>query len=58
MWIQVLVMWKIMGENENSQVLKDQLKQFTRVVVLDDTENCNAFNAKDGVHFFPFALCF
>jgi hypothetical protein len=47
-----------MGENENSQVLKDQLKQFTRVVVLDDTENCNAFNAKDGVHLFPFALCF
>jgi hypothetical protein len=46
------------GENENSQVLKDQLEQFTRVVVLDDTENCNAFNAKDGVHLFPFALCF
>jgi hypothetical protein len=29
-------------KNENSQVLKDQLEQFTKVVVLDDTDNCNA----------------
>lgn len=45
-------------ENENSQVLKDQLEQFTKVVVLDDTKNCNESHARDGVHLFPFAVCF
>ncbi len=45
-------------ENENSQVLKDQLEQFTRAMVLDDTKNCNASHARNGVHLFPFALCF
>ncbi len=45
-------------ENDNSQVLKDQLEQFTRVVVLDDTNHCKVSRAKDGVHLFPFALCF
>lgn len=44
-------------ENENSQVLKDQHEQFTRVVVLDDIKNYNASHARDGVHLFPFALC-
>lgn len=38
-------------ENENSQVLKDQLEQFTRVVVWM-TKNYNASHAKDGVHLF------
>jgi hypothetical protein len=45
-------------ENDNSQVLEDQLEQFTRTVILDDTENCNASHARNGVHLFPFALCF
>lgn len=45
-------------ENENSQVLEDQLERFTKVVVLDDAENCSTSHARDGVHPFPFALCF
>jgi hypothetical protein len=40
------------------QVLEDQLEQFTRAMVLDDTKNFNASHARDGVHLFPFALCF